>query len=156
MRLDDSTSLGDARAALRAHAASGEDCPLCKQYVKVYRRKLNSNMARWLIRFHHATSGNRQWTHATHAVWTQLGEEYSKLAHWHLIEKHPDRVGFWRETELGVAFVLNEISVESHAVVYDGECLRLDGTPVSIVTVLGKHFDYAELMRERPESNEPQ
>lgn len=156
MKLTDTTTLGDARAALRASAASGAACPLCKQYVKVYHRKLNSNMARWLIRFHRATSGNCQWTHATHTVKTLNSEEYSKLAHWKLIEKSGDHVGYWRETALGAAFVRNEVRVESHAVVYNGECLRLEGDPVSIVTVLEEHFDYLELMQDPQESNEPQ
>lgn len=156
----DSVTVAEARDELREKAAKGETCPLCRQYVKVYRRKLNAGMARWLIRFHRATGGSCKWIHATHVKLdgepvSEVGCEYSKLAHWALIEQHPEQVGLWRETPAGAKFVGNDSHVLSHAVVYDNRCLRLDGEPVCIVEVLGRKFNYFELMNERPPSNEP-
>ena len=156
----DLVTVAEARDALREHAAKGERCPLCKQYVKVYRRKLNAGMVRWLIRFHRATGGSGKWIHATHVKLdgepvSEVGCEYSKLAHWGLIEQHPERSGLWRETVDGMAFAMNQWTVLSHAVIYDNRCLRLDGDPVKIIEALGAKFDYWELMGERPPSNEP-
>ncbi len=154
--MDDETTLGEARDWLRERAPKGEKCPCCRQYVRVYRRKLNSGMARWLIRFHLQTWASKNWHHATHITERAMGEEYSKLAHWKLLEHHPERVGYWRLTDLGTRFALNEQRVQSHAVIYDNRCIRLDGDPVSIVTALGRKFNYNELMAERPGSREPQ
>lgn len=156
MELGDSVTLGDARARVRARAAAGVDCPLCRRKVKVYRRKLNSNMVGWLARFHKATDGNCEWAHATHVVDTRNSEEYSKLAHWGLIEKHPKTVGFWRETSLGVAFLRDKARVPTYAVVYNRECLHVEGDPISVREALGRPFRIDELMQERPLSREPQ
>ena len=47
--IEDSDSLGTAREWLRSQAKDGARCPCCRQYVKVYRRKLNSSMSRALM-----------------------------------------------------------------------------------------------------------
>ena len=42
--------------------------------------------------------------------------------------------------------MLGKVDVQSHAKVYNGQCLGLYGQKVSIATVLGTRFNYAELM----------
>ena len=151
----DSSTLGEARDWMRDHASKGDRCPCCRQFVKVYRRKLNSGMAAWLIRFHRATDSDRQYHDAIRTVARGAGD-WSLLSHWGLVGPHPDKPGFWRETLLGVRFVHRITSVRSHAVLYDGHLLRLDGDPVEIEWCLGNRFNYDELMGERPRSEEPE
>ena len=154
--IEDTATLGQARDWLRREAKAGARCPCCRQYVKVYRRKLNSSMARALIHFHKSVGS--EWFHADAVIKKMRGSrgDYCKLVHWGLIERSVDEhSGWWKITVLGLAFVQNRTTVKSHAVLYDGKVLRLEGDPVSIVTTLGKHFDYSELMAERPLAREP-
>lgn len=83
------------------------------------------------------------------------GGDEAKARYWNLIEAMPnvrrddgsDRVGWWRLTAQGISFVRNEIVIAKHARIYDGRCLGLDNTQlVSIIDVLGKRFNYRELM----------
>ena len=158
--IEDSDSLGTARDWLRANAKTGARCPCCRQYVKVYRRKLNGSMTRVLIAFYREwrSDGGRYQN-----VFDILkrdgidyhGADYSKLAYWNLLEQNPEEVGRWRITEDGIRFAQNRYTVPSHAVIYDGRCLRVDGYQVDVIACLGKKFNYNELMAERPLSREP-
>ena len=155
-RPTEETTLKVARDWLRSEAKTGARCPCCRQYVKVYRRKLNSSMSRALL----IMFKNRgvDWTHADHVVRaasTRMGHDWIGVHYWDLIEAHPYDAGYWRITAPGINFARNRLNVLSHAVVYNGKRLRLEGKLVSIVTTLGKHFNYDELMAERPLAREP-
>lgn len=105
------TTLKQAKDWLRLRANKGARCPCCKQYVKIYKRTLGSQMARWLIWL------VRTWEHAdkarygstprfsfdrrfeegtTHGVWVDIrqspvrGGDYAKLIHWGLVEQKPN------------------------------------------------------------------
>jgi hypothetical protein len=83
------------------------------------------------------------------------GADYGKLAYWELLEVDPDRAGWWRITDLGQDFARNRATVPSHATVYDGRVIRRDGADIRIADIRTKGFDYAELMAERPITDEP-
>ena len=161
----DSGTLGEARDWLRAHAAKGEGCPCCRQFVKVYRRKLNSGMARALILFYQLDRAGEpgRWLHWRDASGSIAAfcAEYSKLAYWGLMEPKPHTPddkkssGLWRLTPAGRSFVRNESTVLSHARIYNSQLLGSDGGWISIVDALGKRFHYPELMEQRPISGEP-
>lgn len=148
--MNPNTPLGRAKEWLRERVDDGEYCPLCTQYAKVYRRKINSTMARALIAL---------WRHDARPEFTHgpslPGDthELSQFAWWGLIEeekvKRPDggRAGFWRLTNEGEAFVRGQMTVQKYARIYDGRCLGLDGDPVSIQDALGNKFNYDDLMR---------
>jgi hypothetical protein len=160
MNPSDAYTLKEAKSWLRDRAAKGEHCPCCNQMVKVYRRKLGGSMCRSLIAFYRAGwRGDRRWTHFSSTLTNDgiayRGADYGKLAYWGLLLAHPDQIGFWRVTGLGVRFIEQDALVPSHAVIYDGECIRLDGDPIGILASLGLRFDYNELMGERPISGEP-
>jgi len=137
---------------LRQRVVKGETCPCCGQFTKVYKRKINSGMARSLIRMYLA-GGSEQlsFIHVPTAVGSRSREE-GKLRYWGLVEeeleKRPDggRAGYWRVTPSGELFVKGLMTVYSHARIYDGRCLGLTGPQVSILDALGDKFDYAELM----------
>lgn len=136
------SSLAAARSWLRERLPVGTRCPCCGQFAKVYRRKLNSGMARSLIRMYNAAG--LSWQH----IPPTRREEGGKLALWGLVEAGEGRNAQWRVTVAGAQFVNRELAVPGYAVLYDGTLIRLDGNPVLITDALGDRFDYAELMAE--------
>ncbi|OYN81720.1 hypothetical protein [Mycolicibacterium sphagni] len=153
-------TLDAARDWLRDRVDDGEECPCCRQFAKVYKRKLNAGMARVLIAMYR--KAGTDWTYLPH-VDLKDGEKRRTVGHsgemcmtryWGLIEAYPDtkredgssRVGWWRLTPLGVEFVLGRTQVPKYARVYSSRCLGLTGDPVSITDALGTKFNYADLM----------
>lgn len=154
MRFEDSARLGDARAWLREQAADkGAKCPCCSQFTKVYRRRLNSGMARSLIKMYR-TAGT-QWQHIPTTTVGGSREE-GKLRYWGLVQdggRTPSggvRPGWWRVTEAGEAFALGHTTVPAHALVFDSKLIELDASrgEISVREALGDHFNYELLMRD--------
>lgn len=148
--LDEAIPLGDAKQWLRERVEDGAECPCCTQFAKVYRRKINSGMARALI---------SQWCAAgqdlvhTKALWLPFSKEAAQLQWWGLIAQDETprddggQSGWWRITDLGAGFVRRRVEVPKYAHVYDGRLLRLDTSQtVSITDCLGTRFNYEELM----------
>lgn len=148
---NDAMTLGDARGKLRGLARTGARCPCCRQFVKAYRRKLNSGMARAAIRVYRATCPG-EYCHLQEVDQTSGSSEGSKLRCWGLLveerERREDggRSGWWCLTEEGRRFVTGAHTVPKYALLYDGRLLHLEGAAVSIVDCLGEKFDYHELM----------
>lgn len=148
-RMPDSASLGDARAWLRARLDKGAPCPLCQQHSKMYRRKINSGMARSLI--HMYRSAGTSWIHVR-LIGAKSREE-GKLAYWGLVEEqkgaglHGGRAGYWRVTRKGEDFLNGHLKVPKYAKVYNGQVYGFEGDDVSIKDALGTKFDYEELMK---------
>lgn len=145
------TSLDEAKEWLRGRVEDGERCPCCTQMAKVYRRKINSGMARALIA-QYRKCGQRS-VH-TRDIWLPYSKEAAQLKWCGLVDQEPDvlredggQSGYWRITDLGVAFIRNETLVHKYVRVYDGRVLSVDGTSlVSITDALGSKFNYKELM----------
>lgn len=144
-----------ARAWLRSQLKVGAKCPCCGQMAKVYRRKLNSGMARSLVEMYRAappsSAGGTAFIHLPTTIGARSREE-GKLRYWGLVEEQvtsrPDggRAGWWRVTAKGELFIQGRLQVKRYALVYDGKCLGLDGDPIGIREALGDGFNYAELM----------
>lgn len=151
MTLSPSTSIAQAKAWLRTQLDKGAECPVCTQHAKVYRRKINSGMARGLITMYRTYGA--EWGHvpSTEGL-SRLGGELARLRMWGLVEEATEkredggRAGWWRVTSLGVAFLRKGAVVPQYALIYDGRCLRLEGASVSIKDALGTKFSYEELM----------
>lgn len=144
------TSIDALKDWLRERADDGINCPICEQKVKVYRRKINSGMARSLILMYRA--GGLDFIHVPTAIGARSREE-GKLAYWALVEeermRRPDggRAGYWRVTELGELFIRGKVSMPKYARVYNGRVLSLlPAEQVTIKDALGTKFDYHELM----------
>lgn len=159
-----SSTLDEARAWLRGRARAGARCPCCRQYTKVYKRRLGSHMARWLIWL--VQTWKLRATESDPNPWIDIkdspvrGGDYAKTEKWGLIEHKPQEAGdserrhsaLWRPTPAGVDFVYGRIRVPSHVYLYDGELLRpRDGEirEIAIHEAIGKRFDYGELMAAR-------
>lgn len=149
MSLPNSTPLGQAKTWLRSRLEKGERCPLCTQHAKIYKRKINSTMARTLITlwrtadfdFAHGPSLPGDTHEISQLVWWGLVEEESRV--------RPDggRAGWWRITSRGARFVKGLITVPKYAEIYDSRLLKLDPTTmVTIKDALGSRFNYSELM----------
>lgn len=148
-RFTEQMTLREARDILRELVYEGHKCPLCTQMAKVYRRRINSTMARTLIKIYRE-GGTTSFVHT--ASLPGDTHEASQLSWWGLIEEEkavrPDggKAGRWRVTGRGELFVKGRIRVPTYALIYDGRVLGLDGPGASIVTALGRRFNYYELM----------
>jgi hypothetical protein len=153
-------TLADARGYVLAKRDEGVVCPCCNQFAKCYRRKLNSSMVRGLIYVYHlykrlAWSAG-VWLHlpqffASHRICTS--NDGSLLRHWGLIEPRPGvrldgskRVGYYRITTLGRAFVEKKATVPKFAVLYSQELLDMEGPSITVDDALASRFSYEELM----------
>jgi hypothetical protein len=146
VRFNDSMPLSDARATLRTLVDVGHQCPCCRQFSKVYRRRLNAGMAASLVKLW-AAVGERPGVFAHGPSLPGDTHEISQLAWWGLIEDEPARrTGWWAVTDFGEQWLRARTTVRSHAVVYDGRRLRLDGESLSLRQALGTKFSYEELM----------
>lgn len=148
-------TLHEARTALRKLVEAGADCPCCTQFAKVYRRKLNSGMAYALIKFYRVCGCSWGYKPDVLRGVGAAARDESLLRYWGLIEEDErlredgsSRNGWWRVTSRGEKFVFRELSVHSHAHVYNGRCLKLSGEHILIDRALGNKFNYAELMAD--------
>jgi len=143
-----------------ARESGGTTCPVCDHHVQVYRRKFNARMARTLILiapwFRREEVDGLKYLHVTQYCVTKFSfvpGDHGKLAWWGLLEPCPDEPengsnhhGLWRMTQAGHQFVERTATIMSHAVVYKGDVLGLEGDWINIHQALGKAFDYDELM----------
>jgi hypothetical protein len=146
-------TLREAREDVEAHLVAGDTgttCPCCGQFCKLYKRKLNSNMARFLIDLVQQYERKNRWVHFERC--TYKGRDYSYLLQWGLAVTRQDKTtqkrmsGFWKPTQEGIDFVHNRISIASHVYLYNNGVRGFTKKRVTIVDALGKHFNYQELM----------
>jgi len=138
------------------HAGKGISCPCCSQYAKVYSRKLNSNMGRFLISLIRCSNSSTDggWVHYSRCKFRGRDYNYLDVSYFALAEQRTNedtdkrRSGFWRPTQRGIDFVGGNISVPRHAYVYNGRLLGFSDEQVDIITCLGIYFSYEELMNE--------
>lgn len=155
----DETTLAQARAYLKQGATSsdGIGCPCCGRLAKVYKRKLHTEMALFLIGLVKKYKENRDWVNIRDVI--PGGDKSSKassdgayLVHWRLIEAQPKpqggkKQGFYRPTERGIQFAEKKIRVPSHVALFDNKVVGWNDKLVYIDEALGDKFDYQELMR---------
>jgi len=162
MEQPDTRTLEEAKKWLRERFEDGAECPCCKQYVKLYKRKLNSSMAYALVAIYKYFNANPndEWLHVPSYLSrimssaTIRGGDWSKLRYWKLIEAQKairddgsERVGNYRITDEGKKFVQGLIRVPKHVYLYNQQPVkRRDEETTSIQDALGQDFNYNELM----------
>ena len=150
MILPGTTTLEQAKHWLRARYEHGERCPLCNQYVKLYRRQVNAQMVRALILLAREGREFAHWPTILHQNGVRADE--AKLRYWDLVEEdiqvRPDggRAGWWRITPRGWSFIRGGALIQKYALIYDTRLMGFDGPAVSIHDCIGKAFDLQELM----------
>lgn len=139
----------------------GVRCPCCDQFVKLYRRTLNSGMARsliWLVRYCEGMSEDARkfspWVDVPKVAPRDViaSREFGKLEHWGLVKQAVNTStkqqcsGFWMPTERGVDFVHARILVPARVFLYDNKIEGWSEDTISIQEALGMKFDYTDLM----------
>ena len=135
------------------------DCPCCGRFAKIYKRKLNSGMARALI-----------WVWKRNGLsWFNLESELrylikaepktprsgdpAKLCYWELLDRavkeNKGSPGDFRVTPKGERFAKNQIRVPRHVFVYDTRRRGFSDEGTDVEDALGNHFDWSELMRSK-------
>lgn len=150
MNDDEGQSLAEARSWLREHAAKGERCPCCTQFVKIYERKIGAGMANALIiMYNHA---GQEWFRMPNISHRWKNRDESNLKYWKLIvestEKREDggRAGWWQVTDLGVRFIYDDLRLPKYARTYDNRLLKYHGEELGILDALSTKFNYRDLM----------
>lgn len=136
---------------------NGDHCHGCRQLVQIYRRSLTHSSARVLIEMWYHDEG-RDWLYMPPII-DRMGTGhppggYGTLGQWWgLVERMPgvrddgsNRIGMWRLTDLGRAWVLGEVNVPKYAYLYNQELLEVSGPSWLILQALGTKFNYYELM----------
>lgn len=118
----------------------GMECPCCGRYARMYRRPLNSGMARGLIRLY--KDADCRWQRTSQTKW----REESKLAFWGLVENGTEERGLRRVTPKGEAWLNREVTVPKYAWEFNGECISLVGDEITIDVALGTKFSLEELL----------
>ncbi len=157
----DDALLAEAVRWVMRHRDDGVECPCCGQFAKVYRRKLNSAMARGVLFLYELdTRKPGEWWHVAEEVakrddlaHIQRSREWPKAKYWGLIEEKDEeredggKAGWWRITAAGKEFARGNGRQPRHALVYNACVLGLDALETTdIRRALGDKFDYSELM----------
>lgn len=137
----------------------GCKCPVCNQNVKMYKKKVDSQMAFFLIKLHRLTKKNpfKTFFHVQDDinVTMKVGGAWAKLRYWELIEEQPKdksdttkkTSGMWRITDKGMMFVEGNLSIPKYVKLYNQTFYGYDGDErISIEQALKEKFNYRELM----------
>jgi hypothetical protein len=162
--------VNDSREAVRDVLRNGTEmhCPTCGQNVKLYDRALSLATGKVMVKLYEVNQG-REYVDLGPILDTMKGTPrqggYGTLAHhWELIEAQPGerkdgskRVGWWRLTDDGRAFVRSEITVLKKAQLYDNHLFGFVGKEITISDCLRTPFDFRDLMNgnEPPDDDEP-
>jgi len=151
-----SDSLVLARGWLEENlTGAGAVCPCCGQLARMYRRRLSPTISAALCLIYRATVMNPEeiWVNVPRLLQgTSLGAggDYAKGVLWGLLESRPETfgstVGWYRPTETGVSFVLEQVSLPEYLWVYEGVVQAADDRYVTIRESLAGEYDYQELM----------
>jgi len=162
---DTPETLSDAQTRVDAgkYNRGGISCPCCGQLCKVYRRKLNSAMARFLIWLARYTM-DRGYDPKVGGPWVEMdkfpriqrrpgGGDFAKLRYWGLIEEMDNNdsakrsSGIWRITPDGMMFVRGHGRVKEAALIYNNACIGFSVEEVTIRGALGTKFNYESLWK---------
>lgn len=150
-------TIEQAKIFLRENLNAGATCPCCKQLVKLYKRKITGATAAGLIILYRNNRrvGFDQYISVPEILTDKKYNDVTKLYHWGLIEpllaRREDgskRVGMWRMTQKGIAFVEGRISVDKNVFVYNNKVYRKSEEKASIKDCLGDKFSYEDLMSD--------
>jgi hypothetical protein len=131
----------------------GGYCPCCDRWGKIYKRPLNSSMARALMWLTKAPDRGDGWTHvpSTAPTWMLRSQQLATLHLWGLVKGFDSETklassGLWKPTPLGVAFAENRARVQRYVYVYNNEVRGFDGDEISIIDALGEKYNYQNIM----------
>ena len=147
--------LSDARKEVMGALDDGIVCPCCDKYVRQYKRKFNSTMARslmWLVKAHSESADG--WVDVPYLAprWLVQTNQLPTIRWWGLVERKSNtdsetkHSGLWRPTEAGIDFVNKETKIIASAITYNGNVTGFAGDEIDIESALGNKFSYSEMM----------
>lgn len=145
----------EAKNFLMKSWEKGVECPCCEQFVKLYKRKLNSGMAITLVRIYkNSLTNNNDWLHVKNYLRENRfsnSHDWTLLKYWGLLEekavvKGEPNSGYWRITPKGEHFVLNSTEVPEAIYMFNQNLYKYSTDNTNIIESLGKKFNYYELM----------
>ena len=143
----------DSKKYLRKNYVHGVSCPSCGQLVKLYKRKLNSGMARVLVELYlNKDNGAMHVKEYLRTNKLKNNHDWTLLSYWGLITTVVEDInrskesGYWNITLKGIQFVEDKINVHKHVLIYNKRFTGFSPDYISIYEALGDHFDYKELM----------
>lgn len=148
-------SLAQARREMEAELEEGTTCPCCERWIKVYKRNLNSTMARALVWIAQEHNLNGDWVDVPSLGpdWLIRSNQHTTLAWWKLlVRKQVDPLqdqkhsGLWKPTRRGLLFCNRQIAVPKTVYTLNGEPVEFSDEQVYIDDFLGTKFSYSEVM----------
>lgn len=152
------SKLSEVREYLKQNYSSGCSCPACGQHVELYRRGLNSSMARALIiifRVHRKLGfdkGIKMNQEIANMGIPANNIEYAKLAYWGLLEQSTDEEGklssgYWKITDKGCRFVQNvKMTIPKYVFIYNNKVQGYGKSNLNIIAALGDNYNYNKLL----------
>ena len=133
----------------------GYECPCCKQYVKLYRRHFNSNMALALMFLYR--NRDKGFIHLENemraAGYKQRCGDASYLRHYRFIEAKKEvradgsgRNGMYKISGLGILFCEMKSTAREFFLTFNNKCEGFAGKEIDIIKALTNKFDYSQLM----------
>ena len=147
-------TIAEAKEYLVNNFDEGTTCPCCNQIVKLNTYKMSFGHAKVMIEMYKMHANGAEWIHVNSEIKPQ-GRQFSEAKHWYLIEPMKGKVegkrtsGFWRLTESGKRFVLDQIRVQEEIKVFKDRRYQKWETSVKTVNIkeaLRNRFNYDELM----------
>lgn len=131
----------------------GGVCPCCDRYGKIQPTPFGIAQAKGLMFFYKHGPGYVEAQRIGNRAMLRANS-HAKAKHWGMLEEKPNdddpsknRLGVWKITERGVAFLRGVITIPSHAMLYNRQCFGFSDTPITIHDALGVAFDFAEWKR---------
>ncbi|GAG10893.1 unnamed protein product, partial [marine sediment metagenome] len=132
-------TLEEAKNELKKGYMKGVTCPCCDQHVKMYKRKLNAGMSKFLIGLHKETNRTGEVYISSGQVLKAIKSgtksmDFSILRHWGLIKEKTHCLdskknsGMWKITHTGKAFAEGNYMVQSHVKIYDNRFYGVTGS----------------------------
>jgi len=155
--------LDELRREVEEHLQPGEPamhCRVCGRYVFLGKHKIDSAMARALVRLykydcHHPGD----WMDYRNYRARGESRKHSLLRHWGLVQRADKKTGpgagFWRITERGKAFIEERVQVPAAAHLYNDTCYGFTKRTTGIRHALGNAFDLDELLQSVWEPSRP-
>lgn len=150
-------TIKEAKAYLRENFEKGCKCPVCDNSVRLYKRKLNSGMALFLLGLYKLTRDKEAVYFSNKDIMENMNIntsslDYSVLRHFDLISPRISVVekkdsGYWLLSLKGAQFVTGHLTSPKHVFLYNNKRQGFSDETITIKEALGSKFDFDELMK---------
>lgn len=148
-------TLKAAKQHLRNNFNKGTDCPCCGQFVKLYKRKLNSGMAYALLNiYRHHRQDQVNVKDFLRINKLPNNHDWTLLKYWKILEEVEGDIpeekksnGIWKITDFGVEFLFGRVKVPSHVHLFNNKYQGHSDKEITIKEAFGNKFNYTELMQ---------